>query len=219
MCPTCRGRYSGRNTYHIPGVQVGDQENLVQNIEPIQEEQYQLEAELNDHPEHVVNQEEMLAVNDVEVPAENVDEMPVANEYDVPAANNNEIRAANDEEIPAVNDDEMLAENENDILATNDEEMPAANEYEMPFADDGAAQNVEEQMAIDFQFAIDLQLEFNLADAPEMREQPKRAKRATVKLCYELFTCCVCKKHFHTNDFPSLEDGTHVCSTKCFRQK
>lgn len=124
---------------------------------------------------------------------------------------------------PVREDQEQLPEAIPNVQPRRDENPRdmLANNHATPFGNENAAPLVENQIDLDFQLAIDMQLAYNIADAPETpekREQPKRNKRTVFKLNYDVSTCCVCNKHYQTNDFPTLEDDESVCSTECYRR-
>lgn len=212
MCPLCRVRFSARGTYpvHLGGIRVGENER------------YHLEFPV------MVFDEELPVAAEVELPAVNDDDVPLG-EILIQQNERNQlmdaqvdaiddaIPVAAEVELPAINDHEIF---ENDELpAENNIELLVANGVEIPLVEEAVGGNIENQLALDLQVAIDLQLAFDIADAPEVRDHPKRAKRTTSKLNYKMFTCVVCTKRFQVNDYPSLDDGQHVCSYSCLKKK
>lgn len=148
----------------------------------------------------------------------------IARDFQMAFNDEDETQDVDDFEVPLQIDEANPILN-NDELPANmpiDDELPAVNrEMEMPLVEEAGVANVIDQIALDFEVAFELQMTLAMVDIPEASEarvQPNRAKRATVKLNYEVFTCGVCKKNFHTNDFPSTVDGQPICSFKCFHK-
>lgn len=185
-----------------------DPANVELNADPIAEEQGNIdEIPLADAPIPMREEQERL---EMDVPnmqphlEENLDEMP---------ANDNRLLQA----VVVLHDVLSMQPHLDENLGV----IPI-DRNEAPDTREAAAPMGQFQTDADFQLAVDLQLAYDIADAPatpEKREESKRDRRAISKLNYEVFTCCVCTKHFQTNDFPSLEDGEHVCSPECYRKK
>lgn len=195
-----------------------------QDVDPVPEEQGDVgEIPLAGVPNPLREEQEQLGGDVLNMRPhldENVDELPVNNNLLPEAGVSAEgVVPIN---IPIREEQEQLGGGVlQPHLDENRIEIPI-NNNDTQDTGDAATPMVQFQTDADFQLAVDLQLAYDIADAPstpEKREKSKRDRRTISKLNYEVFTCCVCTKHFQTNDFPSLEDGEHVCSAKCYRQK
>lgn len=220
LCPECRKRFSGRHVYPLylnsyEPTACRDVQSLPIVDEPIANGEI-----LNDN-DIPMGAEIEVSTNNIVVD-EPIDRNILTDEVnvEVPTLNENIV----DEPINRADD----AENANE---------PGARGIDCAILEDGngggaSTANVddddmvaENQIQSDLQLAIDLNLAFQIADAPyepELRARSNRNRRTLERMNYSLLICSVCKKRFQLNDFPLLDDGELrvccVCSLSCLAE-